>query len=350
MNQRKLTALLAAFGVLVLAAGCSGKTAEDSSSAPKAETQETEEEAAAEEEPAKLTEEEEQELYNLYVKLNNTMVGRMSESLGKYFEYIDAQEEFTVLRDDYFCYSISDSFFTDLDRADELVARKAEKEELDEAFVTLSPVVRDLGNVLNEIYEYADADAWQEDDYAKGRELHETLWNCINEYETTGTAFLEKLGTVASDQRTEDLEQMKEEGYVVTYSIVKLISTAQEIQSAIYDQGIEDDSMMLQLDTGALQPLYDQYMEETDAVLGYLQDSEALANEGYPTQSAYYITFEDAVENSREELKEIFRKVEEQEEPGGYGIVNVFTVDGSIAGFDNKVSAMIDDYNRMINY
>ena len=147
----------------------------------------------------------------------------------------------------------------------------------------------------------------------------------------------------------EDLAQMQEEGYVVTYSIVKMISTAQEIQTAIYEQGIEDDSMMLQLDIEALQPLYDQYMEETEAVLGYLKDEEALSNEGYPTMSAYFVTFEDAVENSAEELKEIFRKVAEQEEPKDFSIVNPFTVDGSIAGFDSKVSAMIDDYNRMIN-
>ena len=52
---------------------------------------------------------------------------------------------------------------------------------------------------------------------------------------------------------------------------------------------------------------------------------------------------------SAEELKEIFRKVAEQEEPKDFSIVNPFTVDGSIAGFDSKVSAMIDDYNRMIN-
>jgi len=347
MKNRRLIAVFAALGVMIFAAGCSGKTpaAEEGESGTPAQE---EEEEPAEEEPAELTEEEEQELYNLYIKTNNTMVGRLGESLGKYFEYIDFQEEFTVLEDDYFCYSISDSFFTDLDRADELVAKKQEKSELDEAYMALSPVIRELGTVLNEVYEYADEDSWQEDDYAKGKELHAVLWKSCNEYETVGEAFLNQLGTVASDQRAEDLEQMKEEGYEVTYSIVKMISTAQEIQTAIYEQ-VEDDSMLLELDTEALQPLYDQYMEEVEAVLGYLNNEEALANEGYPTMSAYFVTFKDAVENSAEELKEIFRKVAEQEEPGGISIVNPFTVDGSIAGFDSKVSAMIDDYNRMIN-
>ncbi len=348
MKNRRLGALLAALGIMVLAAGCSGKTPAAEEEAAGAEVQETEEQEE-EEEPAELTEEEEQELYNLYIKINNTMVGRLGESLGKYFEYIDYQEEFTMLKEDYFVYSISDSFFTDLDRADELVAKKQEKSGLDEAYTALSPVIRELGTILNEIYAYTDEDSWQEDDYAKGKELNADLWQCSGAYETAGADFLEQLDSVASDQRAEDLAQMQEEGYVVTYSIVKMISTAQEIQTAIYEQGIEDDSMMLQLDIEALQPLYDQYMEETEAVLGYLKDEEALSNEGYPTMSAYFVTFEDAVENSAEELKEIFRKVAEQEEPKDFSIVNPFTVDGSIAGFDSKVSAMIDDYNRMIN-
>ena len=189
-----------------------------------------------------------------------------------------------------------------------------------------------------------------EDDFAKGKELHAVVWKSCNEYEPLGTDFIEKLGTVASAQRAEDMEQRKEDGYEVTYALVSMISTAQEIQTAIYEQGIEDDSMMLQLDIEALRPLYEQYKEEVQTVLGYLANEEVLSNEGYPTQSAYYVTFEDAVENSEKELDEIFRKVEEQEEPGGYGIVNVFTVDGSIAGFNNKVSAMIDDYNRIISY
>ena len=347
--RKKLAAACAALMIAVTVMGCAGKTpaASEDSNENEASVQEEEPE---EEEPAALSEEEEQELYNLYIDLNNTMVGRLSSSLEKYFEYVDFQEEFTLLKgEDYFCYSL-ESTLDDLDRTDELVARKQEKSELDEAYTALSPVIRELIKALNEVQAYTDEDSFLEDDFAKGKELHAVVWKSCNEYEPLGTDFIEKLGTVASAQRAEDMEQMKEEGYEVTYALVSMISTAQEIQTAIYEQGIEDDSMMLQLDIEALRPLYEQYKEEVQTVLGYLANEEALSNEGYPTQSAYYVTFEDAVENSEKELDEIFRKVEEQEEPGGYGIVNVFTVDGSIAGFNNKVSAMIDDYNRIISY
>ncbi len=352
MKNRKVMTVLAAFGVMVLSAGCSGKTpvaAESQES--QTETQEETEPAEEEEEaPTALTEEEEQDLYNLYIKVNNSILGSVDSSLGRYFSYIEYQEEFVKPDGYYDCYSISEYDFESLKEADELVAKKPEKDELDEAYLALSPVLQELGTVLNEVDAYTEEESYTEDDYAKGAELHAEIWKNCETYENASMGFVAVLNEVAAEQRAADMEKMKEEGYEVTYAFVKLISTAQEIQTAVYEQGIEDDSMMLELDTEALQPLYDQYMEESQAVLGYLGNEEALRNEGYPTQSAYYMTFKEAVENSVEELKEIFRKVAEQEPPKDFSIANAFMVDGSISGFNSKVSAMVSGYNQMINY
>ena len=76
-------AVLAALGVMVFAAGCSGKTpAETEEPAIQAEEEEAETpEEEPKEEPAALTEEEEQDLYNLYIKVNNSMLDSVSSSL-----------------------------------------------------------------------------------------------------------------------------------------------------------------------------------------------------------------------------------------------------------------------------
>lgn len=352
MKNRSMMAVFAALGVMVFASGCSGKTpaAADGQESQTEAPEETEPEEAEEEEPEGLTEEEEQDLYNLYIKVNNSILDSVGSSLSRYFNYIEYQEEFVKPDGYYDCYSISEYDMESLQETDELVAKKPEKDELDEAYMALSPVLQELGAVLNEVDAYTEEEAYLEDDYAKGAELHAEIWKNCEAFETQSMAFVAVLNEIAADQRAEDMEMMKEEGYVVTYSFVKLISTAQEIQTAIYEQGIEDDSMMLELDTEALQPLYDQYMEEVDIVLGYLDDTEALGNEGYPTQSAYYMTFKEAVENSKAELEEIFRKVAEQEAPSDFSISNVFMVDGSISGFDSKVSGMVSGYNQMISY
>ncbi|MDE6896617.1 MAG: YiiG family protein, partial [Lachnospiraceae bacterium] len=104
--RRRLAAACAVMMIAVMAMGCAGKTPAASTDGNDTETS-VQEEEPAEEEPAELSEEEEQELYNLYIGLNNTMVGRLSSSLSKYFEYVDFQEEFTLLNgEDYFCYSL----------------------------------------------------------------------------------------------------------------------------------------------------------------------------------------------------------------------------------------------------
>lgn len=342
MRKRLAAAVLV---MMMVGAGCAKG---DRQVAEEREAARTEEEQSEEPEAEPWAEEDEQELYNLYVSINNTMLGRLADSLGKYFDYVEYQEEYSLLDDDYFCYSISDGFFEDLDRIGELLERKEEKSELDEAYLALAPSVRELAEALNEVYEYTDEDSFLEDDYAKGKELHAKVWKSCNEYEALGTDFVNKISEVASGKREEDLKQMQEEGYVVSYAFVRMLTTAQEIQTAIYDQGIEDDTMLLQLDTEALQPLCDQYKEEVQAVLAYLQDEEALEAEGYPTISAYYLTFEEAIENSVGELDEIFQNVAEQKQPSSHAMTNAFIVDGTISGYNAKVSSMVDEYNQLI--
>lgn len=342
--RRRLAAAVLVLGVMMVGAGCAKGAEQAADEKEAAQTEEQPEEPEAK----PWTEEDEQELYNLYVSINNTMLGRLADSLGKYFDDVEYQEEYSLLDDDYFCYSISDGFFEDLDRIGELLERKEEKSELDEAYLALAPSVRALAEALNEVYEYTDEDSFLEDDYAKGKELHVKVWKSCNEYEALGTEFVDKIREVASGKREEDLKQMQEEGYVVSYAFVRMLTTAQEIQTAIYDQGIEDDTMLLQLDTEALQPLCDQYKEEVQAVLAYLQDEEALEAEGYPTISAYYLTFEEAIENSVGELDEIFQNVAEQKQPSSHAMDNAFIVDGTLSGYNAKVSSMVDEYNQLI--
>lgn len=352
MKKRKLIAVLAAMVTIAVAAGCSGKEKTEAPAETNTEAEAPEEEAEAEEETETvgLSEEEEQMLYNDYIEINNMMVGRFYDAIDSYFTYVDFQEEFTPLQDDYWCSSVISTFYDDLDEADELVAKKEELSELDTAYLALSPVMRELALAIDEADVYTEEEAYLEDDYAKGKEIHAAIWNAYAQYETLSEDFLNKLSAMASDQRAQDMEQMKEEGYEATYALVSMVTTAQDIQAAIYEQGIMDDSMMLDLDIEALQSLYDQYQEEVQTVLGYLEDEETMRSEGFPTNSAYYVTFQESVEKSAEELTELFRRVSEGEGPSDFDISNQFIVSGTISGFDTKVSAMINDYNRMLGY
>lgn len=346
MRRKIMSVVCAAVIMSVAVMGCSK---EDSVIVPVEESTEElviEEES---EEPAGLSEEEEQKLYNTYIDINNVMVGRYYDVLDRYFKYVDDQEEFMLLGDYYSGISLISSFYESMDQADELLSRKTERTEVDDAYAALSPVMRELALALDEVSDYTDDDGYEKDDFAKGKELHAIIWNDYHEYEVLGENFLNKLGAVASEKRADDMAELEAEGYVVTYAIMKMVSTAQEIQAAIYEQGI-DDSTMLELDIETLQPLYDQYMEDVQMVQNYLTDENTMMEEGYPVRSAYFQSFKDAVGKSKEELEEIFEHVGNQTPVSAVSITNAFIVSGTPSGFDSKVSAIISNYNTMRGY
>lgn len=353
MRKKNLLVLCIVAAMIAVIAGCA-KEETASATAENTETDISEEETKnveiEEEEPAALTETEENGLYNTYIEINNMMVGRFADVIGRYFEYVDFQEEFVPLRDSFSLYSVISTFYDNMDTADELVEMKAEKTDVDKAYEALSPVMRELAQALDDMEGYMESEQYLEDDFAKAKEYHAVIWKAYADYDVLSIDFIDKLGAVASLKQEEDMATLKEEGYEVTYALVSMIQTAQDLQNAIYDQGIMEDSQMLELDVEKIQPLCDQYLEQVETAIGYLEDEEAVVNEGYPVNSAYFATFTQAVKMSGEELKAILQRVEDQEPIGPVNIVNAYTVSGTIAGFDSKVSAMINDYNQMLNY
>ncbi len=299
-------------------------------------------------------EELEQELYNTYVNVNNFMVGRLHSSLERYFEYVDIeQEEFTLLDadDDYFtCYSLSEYDIRDLDSAYEMASGKSEKDALDEAFLKMYPSASIVIATLNEIEEYTDMKSYLDDDYERAREYHATLMGSLEEYFNTGDAFMEELNTVADARSAEDLERMKAEGYEVFYAMNMVIDLANDIEQELYNQEVWDENI-LDMDLEKIQPLYDEFVENVEALLEYSKDESKLAAEGIPYNSGYWSIFLSDVKDTKTSLTEVLQKVKDGEELS-YSDMLMTGISGecSLSSFDEGLSRMIDDYNGMISY
>lgn len=299
-------------------------------------------------------EELEQELYNTYVNVNNFMVGRLHSSLERYFEYVDIeQEEFTLLDadDDYFtCYSLSEYDIRDLDSAYEMASGKSEKDALDEAFLKMYPSASIVIATLNEIEEYTDMKSYLDDDYERAREYHATLMGSLEEYFNTGDAFMEELNAVADARSAEDLERMKAEGYEVFYAMNMVIDLANDIEQELYNQEVWDENI-LDMDLEKIQPLYDEFVENVEALLEYSKDESKLAAEGIPYNSGYWSIFLSDVKDTKTSLTEVLQKVKDGEELS-YSDMLMTGISGecSLSSFDEGLSRMIDDYNGMISY
>lgn len=294
-----------------------------------------------------------QELYNLYVSVNNHMVGRLYDSLDRYFNYIAYQEEFALVDEDdpdYYCYSISDSQMNKIEEAYELASSKTEPNALDQSFLALYPSIKELISTLNSIYTYTDIKSYLDDDYARGKEYHNALWNAMQEYNIAGAAFMDELNITANERNAASLLRLKEEGYEVLYTINVMFNNVEAIQEELYRQGISDENL-LEMDLTAIQPLYDEFVVNVEAILEFANDNEKLQNEGIPVNSAYWHTFISSMKDTKTSLTKVMQRVKNQEAYTYYH-ESIMSLPGqdSLLSFDAGISDMINDYNYFINY
>lgn len=296
-------------------------------------------------------EEQEQELYNSYIEINNFMLGRVSDSLERYFNYVDIeQEEFTLLDPDYDyydCYSLSGNYIKEVENAYELASSKSDKSALDEAYLKMYPSLSCVISTLNDIEVYTDMKSFLDDDFQKAKEYHTTLMGALSEYFDTGEAFMTELDIVASERQEKAYEQMKEEGYEVLYAMNRVMDLASDIESELYDQGVWDENI-LDMDLEKIQPLYDEFIANVDALLEYDKDEEKLAAEGI-SKYGWWNSFIRDLKETKVSLTEVLQKVKDGEELSQFDMGSSFAGHCSLSSFDAGLSSLINDYNNMID-
>ena len=302
-----------------------GKEAEEETTKEETTEEETTEEETTEEETEAGAAADDYTKYNAYIDVNNMMLDRYEE--------------------DYWCNSLGDYYIETIDEAYALVDQKPEYPELDKAYKDLYPVMRELMEDLDAVHEYTDLKSYLDDDYAKGEELHAAIWKNVNLYFILSDTFYEEMNEVADEQREIDLAAYKEEGLMAHYYSMKVLVTAQEIQSAIYDQGVTDENI-IELDIEALRPLYDQFVEEVEECLKYFNDDDQLAKEGYYGISSLYTS---ALKDTKVSLSELFKRVEEQRPLSEVDWMSHEAIPrtGTIREFESELSDLIDEYNRL---
>lgn len=296
-------------------------------------------------------EEQEQELYNAYIEVNNFMLGRVSDSLERYFNYVDIeQEEFALLDPDYDyydCYSLSEYDIEQVESAYEMVNSKSDKTSLDEAFLKMYPSLKMVISTLNDIEVYTEMKSFLDDDYQKAKEYHANLLSALADYMDDGDAFMAELDIVANERQEKAYERMKEEGLEVFYAMNRVLDLANDIETELYNQGVWDENI-LDMDLEKIQPLYDEFVENVDALLAYDNDEEKLAAEGI-SKYGWWNSFIRDLKDTKFSLTEVLQKVKDGEELSQFDINASFSGQCSLSSFDAGLSSLINDYNNIID-
>ncbi len=321
---------------------------DDNAAAPETpESTETESELSSDEQ-----EEQEQELYNSYIEVNNFMLGRVSDSLERYFYYVDIeQEEFALLDADsdyYDCYSLSEYDIKEVENAYAGASGKGEKTALDESYLKLYPSLSKVIATLNEIELYTDMKSYLDDDYQKAKEYHTALMGALVEYVDASDVFMAELDIVAAERQEKAYEQMKEEGLEVFYAMNRVLDIAGDIETELYEQGVWDDNI-LDMDLEKIQPLYDEFVTYVDALLEYDKDEEKLAAEGI-SKYGWWDSFIRDLKDTKVSLTEVLQKVKDGEELDYHDtLITQMAGRCSLTSFDAGLSSLINDYNNMIS-
>lgn len=294
------------------------------------------------------SEEEDLALYNAYIDINNYMVGRLNDSLTRYFDYVEYQEEFVNKKKDYYCYSIGESKIKKVEDTYAIVEAKSEKTELDEAFLKMHPFLVEVMGCLNDIYTYTDMKSYLDDDYGKGKELHAVLWNSVNEYTETGDVFMAAVTKESDIRREAGLQKLKEEGYEMLYTINCVMDSAQAIQEELFNEEIDNENI-LDMDLEVIKPLYKEFAANVEKVMELAEDKEKLEEEGFQTSDANWSFFQKSMKNTKTSMTMILDKVREGE-PLSHSDTLIGSISGncSITSFYTGISEMIGYYNSMI--
>ena len=103
--------------------------------------------------PAGGTQVSEIERYNAYIDANNVIINELDDAIYSYFSYVEYQEEFKALDPDYWCLPVSDYSLQIMDSAYDIANSMETKEDIDSSYITLYPVMRELADKLNEVYD-----------------------------------------------------------------------------------------------------------------------------------------------------------------------------------------------------
>lgn len=293
-------------------------------------------------------ESQQQKLFNGYINVNNYILNQLEGAISDYFETVEFQEEFQLLEEKYESGWIGTKWPEDLEKVHVMAEGKPEKDELDNAFLTLYPSLEELTKVFIEIYDYIDTEAYLNDDYAAGKEYHTRLWNALNEYDEIGENFLDRLDVMASERHDKELEDIKNQGYELLYAVNKVIDTAQKIQGEFYEQELTDDTI-LDMDVAVIKPLYEEYQTYMETVLTYEKDDEKKAEEGFPNDTYFWTMFPNKMEDTGKSISKLIEHAEQQK-PLGVGDTMIKTISGNanIGSFETGITDMINLYNSLV--
>ncbi|MFB9330810.1 YiiG family protein [Paenibacillus aurantiacus] len=287
------------------------------------------------------------EKYNAYVGLNNLMTGRINEVLVHYFEKFGADQQPVIEKNlSFIMIGVAETEREVIDKANGYTASQPAFANADPVVIKLTPVIKDLLSVLDEMKAYYDSRGYVDDDFAKGKQLHAKLVSANIAYETVAKQYFTALQNLGNEQRQAELQKRKDADQQIMYSALKFMIDAEAVSIEMEEQGINAGNV-LQLDMTKFKAKYDMMTEDLNALTTIAKDKKRIQIEGVNSFS---------IENyvhSATELKAAASKIIERinkKQPVSETDLNgqfLSTTDGTPENFYYLLGKAVERYNEI---
>lgn len=154
--------------------------------------------------------------------------------------------------------------------------------DVDDAVTKLTPKLEDLVKTLGEIDNYYRFRFYVDDDFAKGKTLHEQLMVLLKEWEPLAEDFTVTLHQSLMTQRELDLADFKANDQMIRFHALESIMAAEAIEDELIRQDVTSEALN-GLDVASYRVVYDRLTEEVAQYIALADDPEQVKREGLDT-------------------------------------------------------------------
>ncbi|WP_379152983.1 YiiG family protein [Paenibacillus sp. sgz5001063] len=299
--------------------------------------------------PAGVTSGEKKEIekYNAYVRLNNLMTGRINEVLIHYFEKFGMDTQPVIEKNfSFIMLDVAEPERVVIDQANGYTASQPAFANADPLVIQLTPVIKELLSVLDEMKAYYDSRGYVDDEFAQGKQLHTKLVSANLAYEKVAKPFFTALQKLGNEQRLAELQKLKDSDQQIRYSALKFMIDAEATAIEMDEQGITAGNV-LKLDMTKFKVKYDTMTADLSELMTLSKDKKRIEKEGVNSFSIG--NYVDSATEAKAAASKIIERINKKEPVSDSDLNGQFlhTTDGTPENFNYLLSKAVERYNEM---
>lgn len=222
--------------------------------------------------------------YAAYTNLDMFLTGKLQESLDAYTAKFGEADVFKVKKNDnlYMGILVDTMNKKELDESFDYASRQPAMDEVDQTVKELNPKFKALIATLEEANTYYKLKSYVDDDFVKGRILHQTIHEQTAQMKPQLDQFITAFEAKRAQKLQGDLDSFKQKDYMIRLYALSFMLKAGEIQDELNRQGITSNNMKA-LNEGPIKDKYSLLVADMNQFLEYVKDTERIKKEGLNT-------------------------------------------------------------------